>query len=185
MFSVVSLRQSFCPRVGSCVTIVHDALDLTIQGPLPSTSAQGMVIPLDMGHHCAGTTPALHPPNMRPHCTGITPALDIGPHCTSPPPQPHTPWTWDLTVQMPIMLVASGGQDWRHVLLRTPLFTDISWQTRNLFKLVHLMSPHWFWHLVAIEVCAVSTSGWYAPHWTTGMLSCNSYLRHDIEFDSN
>ena len=35
MFSVMSVSQSFCPRGGggSYVTIIHDALNLTMQGP--------------------------------------------------------------------------------------------------------------------------------------------------------
>ena len=105
----------------------------------------------------------------------------------SPQPQPQpwpSPWTWDITIEGPpsptplghgtsLHRVQHASSIWLPKLesflnmfyWEPPLALTSHGQTRNLFKLVHLRSPQWFWHLVAIEVCTLSTSGWYTPHW--------------------
>ena len=65
MFSVMCICQSVCSWGGPHVTITHDALDLTIQGPPPD-----MFKLLQLGLHCSGTP--------------LVPTLVQGHSCPSP-----------------------------------------------------------------------------------------------------
>ena len=61
---------SFCSWGSPNVTITHDALDLTIQAPIPSPAPS----PPDIGPQCTGTplAPLCPPPDARPYCTGAS-----------------------------------------------------------------------------------------------------------------
>ena len=90
MFSVVSVCH---------VTITHDALDFTIQGPPPKHGTSLYRDPQTWDLTVQGPPSAM----AQPHST-----LDMGPHCMG------TLWP-----QCPL-LVTSGGQDWRLVQTCSP-----------------------------------------------------------------
>ena len=91
VFSRVSL--SVCLSTGEDVTINHDALDLTVQGPPPpSCTPRHGTSP-----RLPGTSLYWNPPQTRAHPSTCSNSLNL-----------------DLTVQGPLLLTSSG-QEWRPV----------------------------------------------------------------------
>ena len=82
------------------MTITHDALDITVQGPL-----------LDLGSHCTG--------KPRP------PLPDMGPHCTTPT---HIEIWWSTmeTFSPTLQGTTSTGIFWllKHILLATARYAS-------------------------------------------------------------
>ena len=150
MFSVVSLCQSFSPPVevpcDHCPWCIGPHCIGTPPLNLSPSPSHGHL--LDKGHHCTGTTPAPHPLDIGPHFTGTTPAPhppNMRPHCTGTT-QAHTIWTWDLTVQGPIMLVHPAGTSiksvcfWAYQSVLTRFYDGGLWE--NIFWSIHKWSIH-------------------------------------------
>ena len=99
MVSVVFVRQSvFCPHWEvSHVTITHDALDVTVKGPLMPLAPAPHPSPQDIAHHITGTP---HIPSYSPSL----PLLEVRPHRTG----------------TSLLLVTSGGHDWIPVQTWSP-----------------------------------------------------------------
>ena len=125
-----------CVSVSQSVTIIHAALDLTVQAPWPQSNP-GLVPPPDID------------------LTGQDPPPPTG-HGTSLDRDPTWPWPWPWPSPIP------SGQG--NSLDREPSASDIRWSSletcSNLFTLGPLQPV-----LVAIEACMISTSGWYTSYW--------------------
>ena len=101
--------MSVCSQWGPRVTIAHDALDLTVQGPqpYPRLHSQALVPALDMGPHCTG--PQCPPTTSSPRSLDMGPGLEI---CSNL-------FTWDPSHQYQ-HLVPKTGNLFKLVHLRIP-----------------------------------------------------------------